>query len=120
MSRLPFWIAALLVALPAAVGAQTPSATATEPSAERRVQLIRMVRQDCGSCHGIQLTGGLGPALTRQAMAEIPFDSLFSVIYHGRPGTPMPGWKTMISEQDASWIARQLQLGFPLDSTVNR
>ena len=86
----------------------------------RQSQLIRMVRQDCGSCHGIQLTGGLGPALTRQAMAEIPFDSLFSVIYHGRPGTPMPGWKTMISEQDASWIARQLQLGFPLDSTVNR
>jgi len=120
MSRLPFWIAALLFALPAAVGAQPPSATATEPSAERRTQLIRMVRQDCGSCHGIQLSGGLGPALTRQAMAEIPFDSLFSVIYHGRPGTPMPGWKTMISEQDASWIARQLQLGFPLDSTVNR
>ena len=90
------------------------------PDAARQTQLIRMVRQDCGSCHGIQLTGGLGPALTRQAMAEIPFDSLFSVIYHGRPGTPMPGWKTMISEQDASWIARQLQLGFPLDSTAPR
>ena len=96
------------------------SAVAQVPGGAREAQLVRMVRQDCGSCHGIQLTGGLGPALTRQAMAEIPFDSLFSVIYNGRPGTPMPGWKTMISEQDAGWIARQLQLGFPLDSTVKR
>ena len=38
----------------------------------RQSQLIRMVRQDCGSCHGIQLTGGLGPALTRDRMADFP------------------------------------------------
>ncbi|WP_347880323.1 c-type cytochrome [Ottowia testudinis] len=82
----------------------------------RQAQLIRMVRQDCGSCHGIQLTGGLGPALTRERMAEIPLDNLVAVIYQGRPGTPMPGWKTMISEADAEWIAHQLQAGFPLDT----
>ena len=81
----------------------------------RQSQLIRMVRQDCGSCHGIQLTGGLGPALTRDRMADFPLDSLVAVIYHGRPGTPMPGWKSMISEADAHWIARQLQTGFPLE-----
>ena len=120
MSRLPFWIAALLFALPAAVGAQPPSATATEPSAERRTQLIRMVRQDCGSCHGIQLTGGLGPALTRDRMADFPYDSLVAVIYHGRPGTPMPGWKSMLSEADARWIAGRLQAGFPLESEAAR
>ena len=82
----------------------------------RQSQLIRMVRQDCGSCHGIQLTGGLGPALTRDRMADFPYDSLVAVIYHGRPGTPMPGWKTMISEADAHWIARQLQAGFPIEA----
>ena len=82
----------------------------------RQSQLIRMVRQDCGSCHRIQLTGGLGPALTRDRMADFPYDSLVAVIYHGRPGTPMPGWKSMISEADAHWIARQLQTGFPLEA----
>ncbi len=87
-----------------------------EPGAERQVQLIRMVRQDCGSCHGIQLTGGLGPALTTERMTEIPFDSLLTTIYNGRPGTPMPGWKSMISQTDAAWIAHQLQAGFPLES----
>lgn len=81
----------------------------------RQAQLIRMVRQDCGSCHGIQLTGGLGPALTQQLMAEIPLENLVAIIYHGRPGTPMPGWKTMISEADATWIAQQLRTGFPLE-----
>ncbi|MDO5692652.1 MAG: cytochrome c [Pseudomonadota bacterium] len=84
--------------------------------AARQTQLVRMVRQDCGSCHGIQLTGGLGPALTRERMADFPYDSLVAVIYNGRPGTPMPGWKTMISEADAHWIARQLQDGFPLEA----
>jgi len=32
----------------------------------------------------------------------------------------MPGWKSMISEADATWIARQLQAGFPLESGKTR
>ena len=74
---------------------------------------VRMVRQDCGSCHGMRLTGGLGPALTREALAEFPLDSLAAVIFHGRPGTPMPPWKAMLSEPEARWIALRLQQGFP-------
>lgn len=77
--------------------------------------LVRMVRQDCGSCHGMKLTGGLGPPLTPAALAGKPLDSLVATIYHGRPGTPMPGWKSMISEADARWIAEQLSVGFPTE-----
>lgn len=83
------------------------------PDAARSRELVRMVRQDCGSCHGMRLTGGLGPALTREAMAERPLDSLVAVIVHGRPGTPMPPWQAMLSEPEARWIALQLQQGFP-------
>jgi cytochrome c55X len=61
----------------------------------------------------MRLTGGLGPALTREAMAERPLDSLVAVIVHGRPGTPMPPWQAMLSEPEARWIALQLQQGFP-------
>ena len=89
--------------------AQTPAA----PDAARERALVRMVRQDCGSCHGMRLTGGLGPALTREALAEFPLDSLTAVIFHGRPGTPMPPWKAMLSETEARWIAQRLQQGFP-------
>ena len=42
------------------------------PGAERAAELVRIVRQDCGSCHGMRLTGGLGPALTREALADKP------------------------------------------------
>ncbi len=93
-----------------ALGAQ---ADAPGPSPQRQRELVRMVRQDCGSCHGLHLTGGLGPALTREALAGKPLESMASTIYGGRPGTPMAPWKAMLSEDEAHWIARQLLAGFP-------
>lgn len=83
------------------------------PDAQRRRELVRMVRQDCGSCHGMRLAGGLGPALDAERLREWPLESLVSTIHDGRPGTPMPGWSPMLSREDALWIARQLQRGFP-------
>lgn len=90
------------------------------PEPERQQQLVRVVRQDCGSCHGMRLTGGLGPALTVDRMADYPLDSLLAVIRHGRPGTPMPGWAPMLSEADARWIAQRLQQGFPQEAQTLR
>jgi len=87
-----------------------------QPAAERQRQLVRLVRQDCGSCHGMRLTGGLGPALTREAMADKPLDSMIATIYHGRPGTPMPPWRAMLDEADARWIAERLIAGFPQEA----
>jgi cytochrome c55X len=104
--------AGLLLPLMLLLGAVLPPAVqAGEPA--RRDTLVRMVRQDCGSCHGMRLTGGLGPAITREALADWPLDSLVATIYQGRPGTPMPGWRSMISEAEARWIAEQLRRGFP-------
>jgi cytochrome c55X len=100
--------AALLVTLLAA-----QAATAQGVSVARQTELVRMVRQDCGSCHGMRLTGGLGPALTRDALADKPSAAMAATIFHGRPGTPMPGWRAMISEVEATWIAEQLVAGFP-------
>lgn len=108
------WLA--LVALMAGTAAHA------EPAADlaRRDALVRMVRQDCGSCHGMRLTGGLGPALTPEALAERPLDSLVAVIHRGRPGTPMPGWQAMLSEAEARWIAEQLLRGFPEEARAAR
>ena len=82
----------------------------------RQAQLRRLLRQDCGSCHGMRLTGGLGPALTRQALADMPLESLAATIYHGRPGTPMPPWKSFMSAEEAQWLARLLLAGVPEES----
>ena len=89
------------------------SAVAQVPGGAREAQLVRMVRQDCGSCHGMTLAGGLGPALTREALAYKPVESLAATIYHGRPGTPMPPWRSMLSAGEAHWIAERLLAGFP-------
>jgi len=86
------------------------------PDAARQRELVRMVRQDCGSCHGMALTGGLGPALTRAALADKPLDSLEAVIEHGRPGTPMPPWRSMLRAGESRWIAERLLAGFPEES----
>lgn len=31
------------------------------PDAQRQAQLQHLLEQDCGACHGLHLTGGLGP-----------------------------------------------------------
>ena len=108
--RSALWKPLLGLALLAASSAQ---AQAPAPDAARQGALVRMVRQDCGSCHGLYLTGGLGPALTRAALADKPLEFLAATIYGGRPGTPMAPWKAMLSEADALWIAGQLLAGFP-------
>lgn len=89
------------------------AATAAEPSPSRQRELIHLVRQDCGSCHGMQLTGGLGLPLTPQALKDRPFDGLVATVYYGRPGTAMPPWKSIVTEPEAEWIVRQLMAGFP-------
>jgi cytochrome c55X len=83
------------------------------PAPARQQQLIHMVRHDCGSCHGLTLAGGLGPALVPAALQDRPVEYLQAVILHGRAGTAMPGWHGLLSEQDARWVARQLREGFP-------
>ncbi len=94
--------------LAAAAAPQTPA-----PSAARRAALITLVRQDCGSCHGMSLKGGLGPALLPQNLSDKPADSLKWTILQGRPGTPMPPWQRFLSEAEADWMVDQLQKGFP-------
>ncbi|NMM28755.1 MAG: cytochrome c [Glaciimonas sp.] len=91
----------------------TVANTSTAISAARRVELISLVRQDCGSCHGLTLKGGLGPALLPEALKDKPADYLKSIILHGRPDTAMPPWQRFLSEAEAEWIVFNLQKGFP-------
>jgi cytochrome c55X len=100
---LAFAIAATFAAVSVCAGA--------EPSAERQRELVNLVRQDCGSCHGMTFRGGLGPPLTADALRERPAESLKLTILNGRPGTPMPPWRPFVTEAEASWIVEQLQKG---------
>ena len=86
---------------------------AEAPNASRRDELITLVRQDCGSCHGLTLKGGLGPALLPETLRDRTANGLKATILHGRPGTAMPPWQGFMTESEAEWIAVNLQKGFP-------
>jgi cytochrome c55X len=107
---MPFLLAAALVlSSPVAHAA----AAVPAPAPDRQKQLVHLVRQDCGSCHGMTLQGGLGPSLKPEALKGKPVESLVATIHAGRPGTPMPPWHRFLTEVEARWIVEQLLAGFP-------
>lgn len=89
------------------------TAAADEPDPARQAELTRLVRQDCGSCHGRTLKGGLGPPLVAAALTDKPAESLKYTVLYGRRGTPMPGWRPFLTEAEADWIVARLIEGFP-------
>ena len=113
ITRSTIFIDALLVLAGCAAGVQAAGPPQDLPAARRQAELVRFVRQDCGACHGMKLTGGLGPAITPPALPGRTPDILVTTILYGHPGTPMPGWQAMLSPTDARWIAERLLAGFP-------
>jgi cytochrome c55X len=103
MRRLAGWLVLLA----------SSAVAAADPSPSRRAELIELVRQDCGSCHGLTLKGGLGPSLEPAALADKDSAQLSFVILHGRRGTPMPPWRGLLTEDEARWIVESLQRGLP-------
>ena len=85
------------------------------PPPARQHELIRLVRQDCGSCHGMTLKGGLGSPLLPDSLRDKPAAGLVATVLDGRPGTAMPPWKTILGEAEAEWIVAQLLKGFPTE-----
>jgi len=80
-----------------------------EVAPDRQAALQHMVTQDCGSCHGLTMKGGLGSPLTPAALAEAAPETLATIILDGLPGTAMPPWRPLLTDEEAIWIARYLK-----------
>ena len=103
-------LAALFVI--AAVVAATPVSSArSEPDASTKARLSHLLIQDCGSCHGLTLQGGLGKPLLPETLSDRSADILAEIILDGIPGTPMPPWRGLLSHEEALWIAETLKKG---------
>jgi cytochrome c55X len=86
-------------------------ASAGEPPRARQTELLHLLKQDCGSCHGLTLKGGLGPPLRPGDLRERNADALVEAIIAGRPGTAMPPWGFEISEAEAVWLVQTMRNG---------
>jgi len=98
---------ALPILLAAFVAAAPPALAEIGP--DKASQLERLVIQDCGSCHGLTLKGGLGRPITPDLMQHYDREVLRDIILDGIPGTAMPPWRPLITESEALWIADYLR-----------
>ena len=80
-------------------------------TSQRRAELQNLLIQDCGSCHGMTMKGGLGPALTPEVLKNKPRKMIEVTILQGRPGTPMPPWQSILSKDEVQWIVDKLYSG---------
>ena len=95
-------MSALAVALP----------TSAEPiTAERQAHLMNLLVQDCGSCHGLTMKGGLGSPLLPENLNGKDDAVLAELILDGVPNTPMPPWRGQLTEAEAVWMIKQLKQG---------
>lgn len=80
-------------------------------SAARQGELIHLLKQDCGSCHGLTLEGGLGPPLLPADLSGKPPEWLRDVILDGIPNTAMPPWRPILSEDEVAWLVKSMLQG---------
>ena len=99
------FVAALLLISSSGLG------LAADPPTARQKEISHLVRQDCGSCHGMSLAGGLGLPLRPETLRDKPKESLVATILYGRPGTAMPPWNPFLTEAEAEWIVEMLLKG---------
>jgi len=101
--------AAVLVGLVMAPGPVTGQESTSQPMEQAR--LANLVIQDCGSCHGMTLRGGLGPPLRPEDLGDLPVEAIAAIIREGVPDTAMPPWKPLLSPEEIHWISQQLKSG---------
>lgn len=80
-------------------------------SVERKASLDYLLHQDCGSCHGMTLQGGLGPPLLAERFTDWDIDSLVTMIRVGNPARAMPPWGDLLSDADARYLAERIKNG---------
>lgn len=87
------------------------AASTVVPDGNRQAELLALLQQDCGSCHGSTLKGGLGPALLPEQLAGRSRELLISTVRDGRPGTAMPPWGPILTNSEIGWLVDRILAG---------
>ena len=107
----------LLLITPLQLSAEPSSQTLVNtPATNRQMELQYLLKQDCGSCHGLRLKGGLGPPLLPEALKGKPDLYLKQVISKGIPSSAMPPWESVLSDSDIDYLVQLLSTESVLDT----
>jgi cytochrome c55X len=98
------WLIAMVMMVPL-----SPVSAALDTA--RQAELLYLLKHDCGSCHGMTRRGGLGPPLLPGNLRDRPAMPLVSTVLDGRPGTPMPPWRGLLTEQEVRWLVEAMRRG---------
>lgn len=104
MRKASKWLFALVL-----ISQLTPVSAALD--AARQAELLYLLKHDCGSCHGMTRKGGLGPPLLPDNLRGRPPMLMENTVLDGRPGTPMPPWRGLLTEQEARWLVEAMLRG---------
>jgi mono/diheme cytochrome c family protein/WD40 repeat protein len=105
-SRALDWLAnagrALLVVGLCWMGVDMASAQSNSDSTARAASLYA---EHCAACHGVQRTGGMGPALLPESLSRLRPAEALEVITRGRLATQMPGFVDQLPKEDIAALA---------------
>lgn len=111
IKKIIFNMSLLLITLLNPLMANSESNNEQNISPQRQQELTHLLKQDCGSCHGMTLKGGLGPALLPENLADKADYELVGVIKYGRETLAMPGWDGILNTAEIEWLVAQLKQG---------
>ena len=109
-------VSILLITLLNSAMAISDNKEAGNISPQRQQELTHLLKQDCGSCHGMTLKGGLGPALLPGNLAGKPNYVLVGAIKYGRETLAMPPWDGILTTEEIEWLVVQLKQGSFVES----
>jgi cytochrome c55X len=111
IKKIIFNMSLLLITLLNPLMANSENSNEQNISPQRQQELTHLLKQDCGSCHGMTLKGGLGPALLPENLADKADYELVGVIKYGRETLAMPGWDGILNTAEIEWLVAQLKQG---------
>jgi cytochrome c551 len=89
--------------------AAPPVASATEPTSSAAIDTAMVAqsvyKQNCVSCHGVDLAGGVGPSLQKVG-ARLTQQQIATTITNGRGG--MPSFKDKLKPEEIDALANWL------------
>jgi len=91
-------VARLLVVLALLPGARPVDAQAVDPAV--------LFQQHCAVCHGVQRTGGMGPALLPESLERLRRPEALKVVTEGRVATQMPSFRDRLTTDEIAALAQ--------------